>query len=287
MGDVQKFFQKLKDQFKVEQYLLSDESKAVEKDSLWKPKDALWIIFLSKAVPQGLPKDILSGFLLQKSWKIGEVKGASLTAENTTLKRSIEASFGFNENQERMVHIKCKDEQSTTLSTSAQEFYRYMLLEYADYLAKNHMLRSQTFDPQQAVTSFQQLYETMVKEQLKVVINKASVYEAKDGVFVIFLNKSSREDIRGLLIDHCSESGLTCKLEGKATVKGASSVLSVILRIGFNDQNERMLHCQNDVSFLGGDKQGSLFKEFCRKLVWKMAEHVMLKDQQTDSKDEN
>jgi hypothetical protein len=55
----EKFFQKLKDQFKVEQYLLSDESKAVEKDSMWKPKDAMWVIFLNKGVAPGLPRDIL------------------------------------------------------------------------------------------------------------------------------------------------------------------------------------------------------------------------------------
>lgn len=40
-----------------------------------------------------------------------------------------------------------------------------------------------------------------------------------------------------------------------------------------------MLHCQNEVSFLGGDKQGALFKEFAKKLVEKAADKQILREQ--------
>jgi len=210
------------------------------------------------------------------------VKGATLTAVHEKLMKNVEATFGYNEDQSKIIHIKCKDEANTgNVESESIDFFYHLFLDFAEHLAYNNILRSQTFDSTKSVSSFQQLHDNMLKDKQNTVIDRNTVYESEQGVFVAFLGKTAkREDIRDLLIDHCSDFGLTVKLEGKATVKGASSALGVTMRIGFNDKNERMIHCQNEVSFLGGDKSGTTFKEFAKQLACKLEKRLMLRETQ-------
>lgn len=52
-------FQKFKETLNMKDFLVGGAVKAIEKDALWKPKDALWVIFIGQSVTQGLPRDML------------------------------------------------------------------------------------------------------------------------------------------------------------------------------------------------------------------------------------
>jgi hypothetical protein len=52
------------------------------------------------------------------------------------------------------------------------------------------------------------------------------------------------------------------------------------MKIGFNETNERILHVQNIVSFLGGDKSGRVYHQFVKGLAFQMADKGMLRNQQ-------
>jgi hypothetical protein len=51
------------------------------------------------------------------------------------------------------------------------------------------------------------------------------------------------------------------------------------MKLGYNNENERMLHVQNIVSFLGGDKSGKYFRQFIKGLTFKLVELGWLKKQ--------
>lgn len=91
-----------------------------------------------------------------------------------------------------MIHIKCKDENGTNLSASSVAFYQDLFYEFAEYLLKNNMLRSQSFDSSKSIASFQQLHEEMLKEKRRKLIDRNSVFQQEQGIFVIFLNGTSR-----------------------------------------------------------------------------------------------
>jgi hypothetical protein len=57
---------------------------------------------------------------------------------------------------------------------------------------------------------------------------------------------------------------MICTVEGKATVHANSEKLMITMKIGFNQQNERLLHLLNQLSHTGGASKGDLFKEFLK-----------------------
>jgi hypothetical protein len=96
---------------KVVDFFYSDPSiKALQKDTLWKPKECLWVAFLGKKVPTVLPKNLLNAYLLQKQFKITEATPSKLAAqlEVEEAVRSIDARFGYNEAEEKMLHVHFK-----------------------------------------------------------------------------------------------------------------------------------------------------------------------------------
>ena len=125
-----------------------------------------------------------------------------------------------------------------------------MLLEFGENLATNNLLRSQTFNASDSsVQTVAALQPPSTEDNENDIISRNTVFEPDSGMFVAFIaNSVKRDTLRDLLLQHAGAQGLTCKLEGKATVKTASSTLSVVMKIGYNDKNERMVHCHNEVS---------------------------------------
>jgi len=102
------------------------------------------------------------------------------------------------------------------------------------------------------------------------------------GLFVLFVGHNTKRDkLRDIIIAFSGEQGLTSKLEGKATVKSATAGLTVEMKIGFNDEKQRMIHIINVVDSLGGDKSGKKFAEFCQGLAWKLAKLELLREQES------
>ena len=130
------------------------------------------------------------------------------------------------------------------------------------------MLRSQKFDPSHS-KPFAQVRKEVAElipnrdpdDVLREIVQRDTIFHANENLFVIFIgNSTSRDRLREVLIGFAGERGLTCKLEGKAIIRSASSELSIQMKIGFNNEKERMVHIINVVDFLGGDKGGKKFQ---------------------------
>lgn len=155
------------------------------------------------------------------------------------------------------------------------------------------MLRSLRFDPKKDCASFRQLQEKLrirtgsnadiqltEEDKKKITIESNTHFDAKEGLFVAFLGSSLKRDvIKDYLQEFSGDHGLTCKREGNAVIKSASSQMIVTMKIGYNDQGERILHVQNEVSFLGGDKTGKIFRPFVVRLANMLYDKKLLKDQ--------
>src|SRR5690606_27011670 len=59
----------------------------------------------------------------------------------------------------------------------------------------------------------------------------------------------------------------------------ANSTLCVEAKIGFNPSNERILSLTNQISFIGGDTKGKIFREFSLGFARKLIAEMGLKDQ--------
>jgi len=254
-----------------ESLYITDIERLLEKDVEWDKREGVWVTFINAELSRDLMREFLCGFLMEKGFHITHNEGAHLDAAMGTPegKRTVQAAIGFNESDEKLLQITCKDPGDRRLY-----WFTDMFDELSEYVIKNNMLRSQKFVLEGAF-SYSQWKNgdaTRQEQQMKELVEDNTYSVEPTKLYVIFLGPSlDRDELRELLIQHAGDNGLTCKVESKASVKAASAKLIVNLKIGYNESDERILHVQNEVSFLGGDASGKLFIEFATSLGVKLA----------------
>ena len=187
-----------------------------------------------------------------------------VTTENGIKRRSIDASIGFTKQNERVLSVKVVDDSDPLLTTIGN--YMQMLSEQ---LADISVLKDQEFSEEKVKQQTQKRIENVVqrskRQQGANIISYAVNQDVKKKILKEFLN------------EFVGEQGLTVKPEGKAIIKCASSQLSVLIKL-FNEKDERIVTIINEVTFLGGDKEGKKYKDFVDKLSTKLATTGLLKN---------
>lgn len=252
-------------------------------DTTWKRKEALWISFLNtESVSRDLIREFLSGYLIEHGFQIESSKGPKLTAIHRGEKgnRYVWGAIGFNDKGERMLHVKCKDETTP----NSLEFFQVLLDDFGEHLAANKMLRGQKFNPKGPKLP----YKSRIKERealstetyITNLLSQNCRFAEQSNLFVIFLsNRIPREEVKELFVEYAGNMGLTSKYEGQAVIRSANSTLCVEAKIGFNPSNERILSLTNQISFIGGDTKGKIFREFSLGFARKLIAEMGLKDQ--------
>lgn len=267
-------------------YKDDERERAIQNDTLWKPEESLWVAFLLKDIPiANLNKNHLLPFFVDKGFKITPAnKGVRLSCTLSTKK--IDTVLGFNEKEERMLHAKFTDEAENADVEDNAIYFNNIFNDLADYLALSHCLRSQKYD-----SSATQVYKGQTRAERKLSKQETAIAASMETdtferatdplTYTALLSKDpTKEVLIDLLLAFSGDQGLTCKMEGKSTVRSASSELVVQCKLGFNETNVRILEIQNQVSFLGGDKTGKIFSDFVKKLGTKLARCGYLASQQ-------
>lgn len=180
-------------------------------------------------------------------------------------RRVLDASVGFTKNEERILQVKVVDESDPQLSNLGSYLHAF-----GEDLAESVALKDQVFT-EERVKEHQQ-------KRLEVVIQRNKRQQGQNVTTVALNQEVKKRLLREFLNEFVSEQGLTVKPEGKLIMKCASSQLSVILKI-FVEKDERVLNIANEVSFLGGDKEGKKFTAFVDSLSFKLANAGLLKNQ--------
>ncbi|PRP87171.1 hypothetical protein PROFUN_01433 [Planoprotostelium fungivorum] len=269
-------------------YKEDDRTVALQSDIIWRPDESLWVAFISKDIPvAGLNKNHLLPFFLDKGYKVTQAnKGVRLTAVWNDKK--IETVIGFNEKEDRMLHGKFSDEDETQDKQDNIIYFKNLFDDLSDHLSVNRCLRSQTYEPANLSIYKGETRPNVVLSKQEEFINSSldenTFYrngEANNLVYTVLLSKDpTTQQMIDIMLGFSGDQGLTCKMEGKSTVRSASSELVVQLKLGANEKDMRILEVQNQVSFLGGDKSGKVFTEFCKKLGLKLARSGYLANQQ-------
>eukprot|EP01117_Protostelium_nocturnum_P008132 TRINITY_DN2901_c0_g1_i3.p1 TRINITY_DN2901_c0_g1~~TRINITY_DN2901_c0_g1_i3.p1 ORF type:complete len:451 (+),score=131.36 TRINITY_DN2901_c0_g1_i3:70-1422(+) len=256
-------------------YREGDVSKALMDDTIWKPDESLWVCFLSKEVTiRNLNKDHLIPYFVNKGYKVTQTnKGVRLGMKYDT--KTIDTVVGYNEKEDRMIHAKFADENQKADKADNLQYFYALFADLADFLASNNVLRSLKYEQSKIIPYKEPLgppkRTSKQEDALRTCIEKDCKID-NSNFFVAFLNKKlSREEMMDILLNFSGDSGLTCKMEGKSGLRSASSELVVQMKLGFNDKDVRILQAQNEATFLGGDKTGKIFAEFCKNLSWKLA----------------
>jgi len=262
-------------------YKEDDRALALNNDIIWKPEESLWVAFISKDISvANLNKYHMLPFFLDKGYKVIQTnKGVRLTG--TLHEKKIETVIGFNEKEDRMLHAKFSDEDPLQDKEDNITYFCNIFNDLADYLAENRCLRIQTYDPKGINVYKGETRPTAVLSKQEQALNTAieantfsRTSEAGNQVFTIFISKEpTLEQMIDFMLSFSGDQGLTCKMEGKSTVRSANSELVVTLKVGNNEKDMRMLEAQNQVSFLGGDKSGKVFNDFCRNLSLRIARY--------------
>jgi len=269
-------------------FFAKEFSEAIEQDTRFEKRDGVWAAYVHKDVPKAQLKDFFCSFVMAVGYKIQSETKATLIAviedvdanNEVFLRRKIELSIGFTEHEERIMLAKLSPYIAKQTEQNRDTYFEKLFDEFANHLASNNMLRSQRFDPK-SVSTVHQLRENATLEQEKRELQRVVTTNTvlKENLFAIFLNEFS-SGVKEVLQQYASSRSMTCKLEGKSIIKAASSSLSVTMKLGFNERNERILHIHNEVSHLGGDKTGDAFREFCRGLVVTLTKGNYLQSQE-------
>jgi len=272
-------------------YKEDDRTLALQNDTIWRPDESLWVAFITKDITvPNLNKNHLLPFFLDKGYKVTQSnKGVRLSV--VWEDKKIETVIGFNEKEDRMLHGKFSDESETHDKQDNVIYFKNLFDDLSDYLAANRCLRSQTYDA--SATSIykgesrQGAILSKQEEAIMSSLDEDTFYRNGDGGALVFTALLSKEPTGEQMIDvmlgFSGDQGLTCKMEGKSTVRSACSDLVVQLKLGYNDKEIRILEVQNQVSFLGGDKSGKVFNDFCKKLGLKLARCRYLSSQSQSS----
>jgi hypothetical protein len=203
-------------------FFTKNYDQSIVADTLWSKKDNLWIAFLSREMPSETAKDLLFNYLVDREFIIIENKTSKFIADDKSRKRHLSVSIGRNDREEKMLHCKCQDDDDPKL-----EFWEKLLLDFAETMAENAMLRSQRFDQAKLEIYINKIKaakkgKPIIEESKVKVVNDALVFKEDEGICCIFLNNElRRENLKDLLIDYAGSQGLACKMDGKATVKAA------------------------------------------------------------------